>query len=92
MKIKVEVFLVVMPCSDVVGYQKLQGTLLPIYIPLSQSHSLHPEDRGGKVLRNAGILPHHYMASQPRRPGNQRNNDNILQHELEIYYITYRIM
>jgi hypothetical protein len=25
-----------------------------------------PEDGGGKVLRNVGIIPQHYMASQPR--------------------------
>jgi len=26
-----------------------------------------PEDRGRKILRNVGILPHHYMMSQPIR-------------------------
>jgi len=26
------------------------------------------EDRGRKVLRNFGILPYHYTASQPRWP------------------------
>jgi hypothetical protein len=26
---------------------------------------LHPEDGGSVVVRNAGILPHHYMLSQP---------------------------
>jgi len=31
------------------------------YIPL-------PEEVGSKVLRNGGILPQHYTASQPRRP------------------------
>jgi len=30
--------------------------------------SLHPEDEGSKVLRNGGILSHHYAASQPIRP------------------------
>jgi len=40
---------------------------MPIYIyPLS--HSLHPEDGGSIVLRSGGVLPHHYMMSQPRRP------------------------
>jgi len=27
-----------------------------------------PEDGGSMVLRNDGILPQHYTASQPRRP------------------------
>jgi hypothetical protein len=31
--------------------------------------SLCPEDRGSKALRNCGILPQHYTASQPRRTG-----------------------
>jgi len=30
--------------------------------------SFHLEDGSNKFLRNAGILPHHYTASQPRRP------------------------
>jgi len=29
---------------------------------------LHAEDGGIMDLRNAGILPQHYTASQPRRP------------------------
>jgi hypothetical protein len=29
--------------------------------------NLHPEDGSSMVLRNAGILPQHYTASQPRR-------------------------
>jgi len=29
---------------------------------------LPPKDRGGMDLWNAGILPQHYTASQPRRP------------------------
>jgi len=31
--------------------------------------SLHPEDGGSLDLRNVGILPQHYTASQPRRRG-----------------------
>jgi hypothetical protein len=27
----------------------------------------HPEDGGSKVLRNVGILPHHYTPSEPTR-------------------------
>jgi hypothetical protein len=30
--------------------------------------TLHPEDGGSMILRNVGILPHHYKISQPRRP------------------------
>jgi len=30
--------------------------------------SLHPEDGGNMVIRNVGILLHHYTTSQPRRP------------------------
>jgi hypothetical protein len=33
----------------------------------SQHHALHPKDGGSKVLKNDGILPKHYMASQARR-------------------------
>jgi hypothetical protein len=29
----------------------------------------HPEDGGSMVLRNVCILPQHYTASQPWRPG-----------------------
>jgi hypothetical protein len=29
--------------------------------------NLHPEGGSSMVLRNVGILPQHYMASQPRR-------------------------
>jgi len=29
--------------------------------------SLHPEDGGSMDIWNVGILPQHYMASQPRR-------------------------
>jgi hypothetical protein len=46
------IFWIVMPCSDVVGY----------------CFQIHPEGGGSTVLRNVGILPHQYMASQPRRP------------------------
>jgi hypothetical protein len=30
--------------------------------------SLHPEDGDSIFLRKAGVLPHHYLVSQPRRP------------------------
>jgi hypothetical protein len=55
--LQVEVLWVVTPCSDVVGYQPLGGGLW-----------LHaPGDGVSTVLRNVGILPHHYTASQPRK-------------------------
>jgi hypothetical protein len=50
-KIQVEVFCVVLPCSIAVGY----------------CFHLHPEDRGSKVLQNTDILLQHYTVSQPRR-------------------------
>jgi hypothetical protein len=27
----------------------------------------HPENGGSMAVQNVGILPHHYMVSQPRR-------------------------
>jgi hypothetical protein len=36
------------------------------------------DDRGSRVLRNVGILPHHYTASQPRRPRLVNDNDYIV--------------
>jgi len=33
-----------------------------------KNHVLHPEDGGGNVLYNVGILLQHYMESQPRKP------------------------
>jgi len=50
--IQVEFFWVVTPRSVVVWYQCLKG---------------HPEDGGSTDLRNVGILPQHYAASQSRR-------------------------
>jgi len=47
MKIKVEVFLVVMPCSVVVGYQHFRGSFCP---------HLHPEDEGGMVKIKAKVF------------------------------------
>jgi hypothetical protein len=51
--IQIEDFSGVTPCSLVVGYR-------PCIFH-------HPEDRGRNDLRNVGILPQHYMASQIRR-------------------------
>jgi hypothetical protein len=31
-----------------------------------------PEDGGSKILRNVGIIPHHYMSSQPREDGDSK--------------------
>jgi len=55
MKTQIEVFRDVTPCS--VGYMSF-----------SHRHSLHTENGGNKLLRNVGILPHNYTASQPRGP------------------------
>jgi len=40
----------------------------PTSRPSSWHHALHPEDGSNKVLKNGGILPQHYITSQPRRP------------------------
>jgi hypothetical protein len=45
------VFWVVMPCSDVAGYQC----------------SLHPADGGNKVLQTGGIIPHHYIGVKTQK-------------------------
>jgi hypothetical protein len=51
-----------------------QDITIPVEYPISyifvrfQAHSFHLEYAGSKVLRNYGILSHHYTASQPRRP------------------------
>jgi hypothetical protein len=69
------VFWVVTPYSVVVGYQcfgspccfHLQGELADMGengIPATS----HPEDEGSMDLRNVGILPQHFTASQSRRP------------------------
>jgi len=63
------------------GVYKIYQASLPFSLPLSlfplpglyiclssQCHSLHPEDGGSKVLQNSGIVPKHFMVSQPRRP------------------------
>jgi len=47
MKIHIEVFRVMTPCSDMVEYHRFGG----------------PEDGGTMALRNVGILLHHYMMS-----------------------------
>jgi len=52
MKIQVMVLWVISSCSDMVG----------------PHHALHPEEVGIIALQNIGILPHHCMGSQPRRP------------------------
>jgi hypothetical protein len=57
-KIQVKVFWVVMPCSIVVGYQCFRPCCL----------NLQGDVGGIMVLKNVGILPQHYMVSQPRRP------------------------
>jgi hypothetical protein len=66
MKIQVVFLWVVILCSDVVGYKCFSG-----------SCCLHPEDRSSEVIRNIGILLHHYVMSQPRRT------------QLELFYQFY---
>jgi len=50
---------VVMPCSDVVGYQRFWG--LPTYI-------LRMKDGSSMVLQSVRILLYHYTALQSKRP------------------------
>jgi hypothetical protein len=52
---QVTVCWIVMPCSDVAGYQRFGGPCC-----------LHLQ---GEVTWNAGILPQQYTTLQPRRPG-----------------------
>jgi hypothetical protein len=58
MKIQLEVFWVVTPCSVVLGKQRFRG---PCRLHLQD------EDGGGMVPRNVGTLSQHYMKSQLRR-------------------------
>jgi hypothetical protein len=55
-----EVFWVVTPCNIVGGYQRFGGTYLRT--------DSNPEDRGERVLRNAGNNVPDHTTSQPRRP------------------------
>jgi hypothetical protein len=57
MQIGVEIFWVMTPCSVVVGYQRFGRSCCP-----------HLQAEGNKVLRNFGILPHHFTALRPRSP------------------------
>jgi len=43
-----------------------QAVVFWVEMLCSVAVGLHPEDRGSKVLQN-GVLPQHYMVSQPRR-------------------------
>jgi len=58
-KIQVEVYWVVTPCSVAVGYHRFEGPCCP-HFTLSFG--------GSKVLRNDDILPRNYTASECRRP------------------------
>jgi len=58
-KIELVVVWVVKPCNDVVGGQRF-----------GEARCLHLQGDDGRSIvayRNAGVLPHHYMASDPRR-------------------------
>jgi len=59
-KNQVKAFWVVMPSSDVEGYQCLEDN--------AASTSLYPDNWGSTILTNVGILLHHYTVLQPRRP------------------------
>lgn len=59
-KIQVVIFWLLRLCSDVGGYHCFRG-----YCYL---HLLQDEDGGHMILRNVGILTHHYTVSRSRRP------------------------
>jgi len=48
---------------------------------------VHPEDGGGKVLRNGDILTHHYTMSQPSRPGHEFSTP--WQQPTSLIYVTF---
>jgi len=76
-KIHVEFFLVLTPCSDVVEYQHLGGPCcLHLQVVTSCSDVVgsqrfggqccpyfQGDDGGSMVLRNVGVLAHHYTVS-----------------------------
>jgi hypothetical protein len=39
---------------------------------------LHPKDKGSRVFRNGGILPHHYLVLQPRRPQSEFQQEILM--------------
>jgi len=65
MKIKIVVFHIVAPCSDVVGYQRFGG-----------SRCLHLQDEVESRVthRNDNIPPHQYTAPQPGKPRTENFN------------------
>jgi hypothetical protein len=68
MFLQVEVFWVVTPCIDVVGYQRFRG---PYCLHLQGEETRKGEnsiDGGSMDLWNIGILPNPHTASQPRTP------------------------
>jgi hypothetical protein len=58
-------------CLDLTGRLSETTTRHPVPVQCHCHHSLHPEDGGDMVLRNVDILPHHYVLSQPRKPGSE---------------------
>jgi hypothetical protein len=76
-KIQIQVFCSVTTCSVVVGYlaasiSRLMAArsseTLVSYRKTTVSQLRTPRENGGSMdLRNVGILPQHYTASQPRR-------------------------
>jgi len=56
----------VTPQGVAVGYQRFGGPCC-VHLHGEVIYVLHPEDGGSMVLRNVGILPQHYTASQRRK-------------------------
>jgi len=59
--------------------------MVPLLLRTMLPLSLHAEDGGNTVLRNIGILPHHFTTSQPRRPRLQYLSEWKGQVSLPIY-------
>jgi hypothetical protein len=66
--LRAEVSWAVTPCSAVLPLFQLCLIRHAALCQFSQLLSLHPENGDSKVLRNVGILPYRYTASQTWRP------------------------
>jgi len=69
--VQVVVFWISSPCSDVVKTPTFRRTY---------AGSLHLEVGGSKVLRNCGILPHHYAMPKPTK---RRCNEGMTERNKE---------
>jgi len=73
----------VTPCRVAVGYHHFGG----LYCLHFQ---LHPEDGSSNVLRNVGVLPEHYTASQSRKP--RFESSRQLKHQISPRFISISVL